>query len=353
MQKKIIALAVAAAFTVPAVSYAAAEVYGIAHVSIDMLNDGAVTNSASANQLNSNRSRVGLKGSEDLGNGLSAHWQMEGTVTMDAGGFSMNRNVFIGLSSADMGTVRLGRHDTPYKIATRGLDVFKDTQADNRDGINSGSAMTGLHNGTRLNNVIAYISPEMSGLTVLAASTFDAEAPSAAPNDKKATVLSLAGIYNRDNINASLSYQSIKFGNGATEGTGSNLTAFGAAVDDENKAIKLGGGYTMDQITVNAFIEQQTSKVALTAVETKGTNVYLGGKFAVSDSDAVKLAFTQRGETEVASVKQANKGSQIAVGYDHGMSANTTVYALYTKQTNDATGAADPSVVSLGVKHSF
>ena len=352
MQKKIIALAVAAAFVVPAVSYAAADVYGIAHVSIDVVNDGMETSSSSsANQLNSNRSRVGLKGSEDLGNGLSADWQMEGTVGMDAGGFALDRNTYIGLNSADMGTVRLGRHDTPYKIATRGLDVFKDTQADNRDS----GMLFGMD--LRLNNVIAYISPDMSGLTVLAASTFDAESPSAAPNDKKATVLSASGIYNRDNINASLSIQNIKFGSSATYGTGSNLAGAGAAVDDETNAIKLGGGYMIDQFTLNAFVEMGKHKTAAVGAtpssEDKGTNVYVGGKFAVSDSDTVKLAYTLRGESETDGVKNADKASQVSVGYDHSMSANTSVYALYSKVTEDATGAADPSIVSLGVKHSF
>jgi len=354
MQKKIIALAVAAAFTVPAVSYAAADVYGIVHTSIDSLNNGAETNSASAYQLKSNRSRVGLKGSEDLGNGLTASWQMEGTVGMDAGGFDLNRNTYIGVGSADFGTVRLGRHDTPYKMATRNLDVFKDTRADNRDSLSAAtSAMTSGHNNTRLNNVIAYISPDMSGLTVMAASTFDAETPSAAPNDKHATVLSLAGVYNRDNINASLSYQSVKAGDSATtDPTQSNIPTTMAA-DDESKAFKLGGGYTMDQFTLNAFVEQVTDKVALTSVEDKGTNVYVGGRFAVNDMDAVNVAFTMRGETETGSVKNADKGSQIAIGYNHGMSANTSVYALYTKQTNDAVNEADPSAVSVGVKHSF
>jgi len=196
----------------------------------------------------------------------------------------------------------------------------------------------------------------------LAASTFDAETPaSSTAGDKHATVMSLAGIYNRDNINASLSFQSIKFGDTATYGAQSNLASFGAAVDDESSAMKLGGGYTMDQFTLNAFVESGkhvTAAVGATPKsEDKGTNVYIGGRFAVNDMDAVNVAYTMRGETETDGVKNADKGSQIAIGYNHGMSANTSVYALYTKQTNDGVvatvGVADPSAVSIGVKHSF
>ena len=83
MQKKIIALAIASAMTVPALAYAEATVYGQARLSIDMVNNGAQATAqpASYNQLNNRASRVGFKGSEDLGGGLSAVWQMETDVS--------------------------------------------------------------------------------------------------------------------------------------------------------------------------------------------------------------------------------------------------------------------------------
>lgn len=92
----------------------------------------------SAKKVSSNTSRLGLKGSEDLGDGLSAIWQIEQQVNIDdttcAGGTGTlaTRNSFGGLKSDSMGTVLLGRHDTPYKIATRKLDVFADNLADSR-----------------------------------------------------------------------------------------------------------------------------------------------------------------------------------------------------------------------------
>ena len=366
MQKKIIALAVAAAFTVPAMAYAEANVYGIMHLSVDVVDDGAVTNSTSVNQLNSNRSRIGLKGSEDLGNGLSAIWQAEGTVAADTGtdgqgatGFSLDRNTFLGLASADMGTVLVGRHDTPYKIATRSLDVFAYTQADTRDsGVNGLGGM--IHHDLRLGNVIAYISPDFSGLTVAAATVFAAEGTPTVPTaDKKGTILSLAGMYNRDNIYATLAYQTVKAGDAGTgdAATDGLLNGLGVATDDEAKALKLGGGYTMDQFTVNAVIEQNTFTPTV-GTEAKSTNVYVGGKFAVSETDTVKLAYTLRGETEDGGVKQNDEASQVSIGYDHDMSKNTRVYALYTAVTDDTTVAgvdvgADPSIISFGIKHSF
>ncbi|OFZ68956.1 MAG: hypothetical protein A2V79_10910 [Betaproteobacteria bacterium RBG_16_56_24] len=354
MQKKIIVLAIAAALTAPAMAFADATVYGLAAMSIDMAKDGAATNSTSANQLVSNNSRIGFKSSEDLGGGLSTILQMEGTVGMDVGttGTSLfNRNTFLGLKSNDMGTVLVGLHDTPYKISTRKLDVFGDTvAADNRSAM--GVKIMGSNHDSRLGNVIAYISPAMSGFTVAAASVFGAETlpQPAAPADKKGSAMSLAGMYDNGPIYAALAYQTIKFGDAGTGDLGS-----ATSVDDKATAFKLGGSYKMDAFTVGAVYESMTYTDNPASTETKGTNLYLAGKFNVSSSDAVKLAYGMRGATKTAGNDNKDKATLLAVGYDHAMSKATTVYALYSKLSVDniAGTAADPSALSFGMKYAF
>jgi predicted porin len=350
MQKKIIALAIASALTAPVMAYAEATAYGQANLSIDIINDG-MTNSGNSNNLVSNESRLGLKGSEDLGNGMSAVWQMEGNVGMDTGATTaaqlFNRNTYLGLSSASMGTVLAGRHDTPYKMATRKLDVFADTIAADNRGL-AGVAMMGTGHDIRWSNILAYMSPSMSGFSVAAATVFGAE--NAASGQTKGTGYSLAGMYDQGPIYAALAYDSVKLGNVGDLGT-ANAATFGvpgAAVDDTAKALKLGFGYTMDAFAVNAVIEKPKFAPAVGA-SSSSTNLYLAGKFSISSTDAVKLAFTKRGSTTGFS----NDAKQIAVGYDHNLSANTTVYALATKITDNTTGAADPRTLSVGMKHSF
>jgi predicted porin len=113
-------------------------------------------------------SRLGVRGSEDLGNGLKAVYQVELGINLN----DTNRNVlsnsdsiayrnsFVGLAG-NWGTFLGGRHDTPLRITTSSLDLFSDTMAD--------------YNGTvgfrdlRADNVVAYISPEWSGFQLLAA----------------------------------------------------------------------------------------------------------------------------------------------------------------------------------------
>ena len=355
MNKKLLALAVAGAFVSP-VAMADASVYGQVGMSVNVVNDGAAS-SGTSNTLSSNQSRVGVKGSEDLGNGLSAIVQLEATLGPDeASGPAFSRNTFLGLKSADMGTVLVGNYDTAYKISTRRLDVFADTMADNRSGAGAapsvaagnagnGSGLMGSHD-SRWTNAIAYASPAMNGFSVGVTSRFGAEGATSAQT--KGTAWSLAGMYEQGPIYATLALDNIKQGNAGV---------LSGAKDDESKALKLGGSYAMDAITVNAVVEQLTDRVALTGVETKGTNVYLAGKFALSATDAVKVAYTKRGETS-GNTPVTKKATQFAIGYDHGMSKNTSVYALYTKRTDDAATSAtttrdDPSVISLGMQHKF
>jgi len=359
MQKKIIALAIASALAAPVAAFAEVSVYGLVDLSIDVANDGAVTNGATTNQLNSNASRIGFKGSEDLGGGMSAVWQMEGTVAMDAGaggGTSttatalFDRNTFVGLSSEGMGTLILGQHDTPYKMSTRKLDLFADSAADNRRYVMSSYGHDGV-----LSNVLAYVSPDMGGLSVAAATAFGAE--TAANGDVKGSALSLAGMCSQGPIYATLAYQSLKQGQDNAPFQAFGTGDLDGVADDEDSAIKLGGSYTMDQLAVNLVIEKTTDKVAAATGDTTGTNFYLGGQFNVSSSDAVKLAYGKHGESDTAgSGKNTDGASQVSIGYDHGMSKATTVYALYTKVSGQDAGLIknpDPSWLSVGIKHAF
>ena len=339
MQKKIIVLAIAAALTAPALAFAEATVFGQANLAINIVNDGN-TNSGTSHELSSYGSRLGFKGSEDLGTGMSVVWQMEGSVDVDTGAsFLFDRNTYLGLSSAGMGTILGGHYDSPYKISTRRLDVFGDTAADNR--ANNGGLMGMGHDVGRANSLV-YLSPSWGGFSLAAATVFGAEG--AAANQTKGTALSLAGMYEAGPLYATLAYDSLKYGNVGDL----NAATAGRAVNDEDKAWKAGVGYAMDAITVNAVIEKPKFTAAAGG-SSSSTNLYLGGKFAISTTDAIKLAYSKRGTVG----NGPNDAKQYAIGYDHNMSSNTTVYALYTKKTDNTAGAPDPSIISVGMKHMF
>jgi predicted porin len=366
IQKKIIALAITSALATPALALADATIYGQTNLSVDMVNNGANTNGTTANKLDSNTSRLGVKGSEDLGGGMSMTYQAEGTLLPDSkvvtyGGtttsaFAFDRDTFIGLGSASMGTLMAGQHDSPYKMATRRLDVFGDGIADNRgdqsSGKGSSSTILGPFSGTmmggghdaRLGNVLAYVSPNLNGVTIAAATVFGAEAV-VNSTQTKGSAMSLAGMYEQGPIYVALAYDTITYGSAAT---GDLAPATGYAANDKSTATKLGGSYTTDQFGVNLVLEKISNTIA-PAASADHNNMYLAGKFNISSSDAVKLAYTKIGDV----TGTTSGAKQTTLGYDHSMSKVTTVYALYSKLSPDTSGAASPSVLSLGVKHSF
>ena len=168
MKKSLIALAVAGAFAAPAFAATSnVDVYGLMSIAIE---DTDATNVTPG--VISNTSRVGLKGSEDLGGGLKALWQIESGL--DGNGTAIgnttvgNRNTFIGLSGG-FGTVVAGRHDTPYKLGTGPLDPFADTIADYNLGRLNGVQLLFNSHDARSPQALAYISPTWSGFHFAAA----------------------------------------------------------------------------------------------------------------------------------------------------------------------------------------
>ncbi len=117
-------------------------------------------------------SNWGLLGSEDLGGGMKAQFQLEGTAPVDTGGDGsplFSRNTFVGLTG-NFGTIHLGNMDTIFKSYGDVLGIL---------GFSSGSWMSsssvlrvaafGNKNSTfhiRAANSAQYESPEMGGFTV-------------------------------------------------------------------------------------------------------------------------------------------------------------------------------------------
>ncbi|MDO8350358.1 MAG: porin [Gallionella sp.] len=393
MQKKIIALAIATAFAAPAAfaDTSNVTVYGVANVSYDMTKTGAVAaaNSFSSNKVSSNTSRLGLKGSEDMGDGLSAIWQIESLVNIDnsnaAGNTIGSRNTFAGLSSKTAGTVLLGRHDTPYNLSNRKYDLFADGMADNRSIMGGGrSSVQGAAAAAVVNtvgasfngrqpDVIAYISPAMSGLTAAIAYVAGAETQTTAAQTK-GSAWSLAALYGNGPISANFGYEVHTLGSAGSGtlgfNTGTTAVPGSALAGLKETAWTISGGYKVEAFEINAIYEKTSDNFGVLA-GTPGTDVlghrayYLGGKYNFG-SNAVKLAYANAGSNAAI-----NTGaSQVSVGFDHSLSKRTTVYAMYTKLSNDSainyvlsgngTGAptvggngAKPSAISLGMKHTF
>ncbi len=364
MKKSLIALAVAGSFAAPAFAASSnVDIYGVLNVGVFSV-ESDVANKDRSTNITSNASRIGFKGTEDLGGGLAAIWQIEtgfaaDEQTVDKGELG-NRNTFVGLKGG-FGTILAGKHDTPMKLLGRSVDNFGDTMADSRNllgaGATDGKSMFDL----RPDNVIAYISPSFSGLTVIGAyvtdhgvsgtgGTFPGCATGLDCNDRDA--YSFSGTYNNGPLMLGLGYER-------------HNTNAGGAVSVDRSMWRLVGGYTIGDLKLGAQYENGSAD---TALATADRNAW--GLFANYGIGAITL---KANYLSVGDYKGMNDSGakQYTLGADYSLSKRTTVYALYAKVKNDTNAAfgvgggagdtdsslgnlnVDPSVFGVGVKHTF
>ena len=296
MNKKLIALAIASAISAPAMAATGnVDIYGLMSVAVDSVQNGdaSLDTTPATTTHNTNRvgrfsdyaSRIGFKGSEDLGNGLSAIWQIEQQINVDNNGAAGTgnafggaglRNTFLGLKSKDLGSVLGGRYDTPYKVATGRLDPFADTMGDYNGVVGAASATgAGSYFDQRPSNVVDYISPNWSGLSVAAAYAFGAETAvnNVAVTDKNANLYSLAAMYDAGPFFLSAAYEKHNFGS-------AGVGTFAGAPNTDESAYKIGAGYSIMDFTLGALYEKTKDNRGVGGANLLGHSAYyLSGKY--------------------------------------------------------------------------
>ncbi|MBD3771942.1 MAG: porin, partial [Rhodobacterales bacterium] len=355
MKKNIIALAIASAIAAPVAMADAPTVYGQINVAIDSLNDHGM--------LTSDRdSRVGVKGSEDLGNGLKAVYKMEfGVKVGDAfdgnsdatkDGFS-GRNAYVGLAGG-FGTVLLGRHDTPFKMS-QAKDLFGDsTYGDiGKKTVAGGLGMSGKAGEVRADNVVAYVSPEFAGIKLVAAgvsteaNTQDGDGVVATKDASKsslANVYSIAAMYGSTKEGLFLSGAYNVWGKGATDGK-------------DYTEMRLSAQYATGGLVASAMYQDfdmaGTNKA--TAGATEGTNIQAQVGYKMG-------AFMPKAKYSTVDYDLSGQKSAAAygLGLDYSFGKKTTGYVEYVSAdkymigaAGQATPAQSTSAVSVGMVHKF
>lgn len=378
MQKKLIALAIASAISAPVLAdNGNVTLYGKVDVDFESVkNDkgaNATTQPFKANRVATNASRFGIKGSEDLGGGLSAIFQYE--VQMDANGNSGNglgngtRNSGIGLKSESFGQVIFGIWDTPYKVAHNKVELFDNTHFASTTSVlsrSSGAATTataysgnGVNFNTRLKNSIQYASPNFGGFDVkLAYGADNAPVPAtttALATDK--TVVSVAGTYENDMFYVAVANEQHK-DEAVTVPTG--------LVKGNNAATRLVGAFKFgDAGFVGLTAESMSIKTIAAGVVTSNTRrgTELSGSYKF-DAHRIGAAYAKMGNLG----NNIDTGAtQVSLRYGYNFSKRTEAYAMYSKIRNKANGLYDFSAgntlngatgavrtgFGFGVVHSF
>jgi predicted porin len=357
---------------------------------------GAAPTNVSA--MDSPNSRLGFKGTEDLGDGLKAIFQLEMGFSSDTGAASdssapFSRNTFVGLSGG-FGTIRLGNMDTVYKELGDTIDFL---------GISSGNFMalsnvlskatftTNSANSFHLRrtNSFYYTSPNLGGAHAM----FD-WSPNEIAGDAKSGVISTGVKYEGGPIYAALAYELHKdmFGlssglqaNGGAAATHSNIvgttgtiaTAVASGASSTDQAVR---GTFQWQFANNVQVELNVAHLAFSE----------SGQLAAGRADTYKhttWSLSARKDIGalalIAEYGQAGAGSctytggvacntdglqahMIDLGVGYSLSKRTMLFGVLSYmgntsgvannlQVNKATPApgADETTIALGLSHSF
>lgn len=397
MQKKLIVLAVAAALTAPALAMADSSnvtVYGRAHISLDS-NGGNAGNSTTGTKnglnLTSNSSRIGFKGTEDLGGGLNAVYQFETEVMVQgtAAMFGAQRDTYAGVKG-NFGTVVAGRLPLANMYAND-ANFLGDKVGDAGNMTAGGFGGAGLLAvPSRVSRAIGYVSPSLSGVTVTVGfvpntpqSLNNAGAGAAGTNNaQKDSSYALRAAYDQDGIFAALNYLNLGVAgiNLATGALGA-IPAAGIAQSGAKVAVtSLAGGYNfgVGQVKAQYVLTDANQQAAFSVGGGSGVKqsvITIGGQFNVNETSAIKAQFAQASDLTMNGATVVNTGaSMFGVDYDYNLSKRTTLYVAYAKVNNkanaqfSATGYAhggvgapgatagvanNPDAFSLGLIHNF
>jgi len=335
MQKKIIALAIASAISAPAFAdNANVSIYGKAFLTVDSVSNDKAT---SQMRVNTNASRLGVKGSEDLGDGLKTVYQYE--VEMDAdgstgAGLGKSRNSGLGLDGG-FGKVILGIWDTPFKVAHNKIELFDNTTSWTSTKV-IGHTANGKDYNSRQKNSVMYWSPKFGGVQIAAAYTADETT-----NYKNS--VSASATYDDSGLYVAAAYENRPGQTTAnTADTGTRLVANYSLGD-----FALGGMY--ENLVVNTS----------TSLNYTQNNTEVVASYKMGSSN-LAVAYAKAGASSTA-----NTGASLAsLRYGYNFSKRTEVFAAYSNLKSEsaagttyklAHGGSDSveTVGGLGIIHSF
>ena len=365
MKKTLAAVAVLGAFAGSALA-ADVTLYGrvdtglkYMHTDLDVAGQDA-TNDWAMTSGNSTGSRFGIKGSEQIADGLTVGFQLENGFDSDSGKFGDKERMFNRESrlyvTTEFGEIAMGRYG---RLAS---DAGAYSMRGNFIGGSSwgsmtiGSEVVFAKTDSRLDNMVTYKSPKFGGVTVLAQYGMGNSDENTSKTDRYAGIGALG---NWGDLTAGLIVES------------TNYKSFynNAAHDvDDSLSVEAGVAYDFGVAKVGATAQYFKDAIGVKEITGEGANASLGNKV---DGYGVKLAVAAPalgGQVQgavgymaaEATENSSDEFSRYTVGatYKYPLSKRTYLYtaASYTKDDIDTTAkAAKPSYteVMAGMVHYF
>ncbi len=363
MNKSAIALAVAAALAASGAVQADTTLYGSARVSVDyidpddiqVLREDGSTESIGANDgqwdVFNNSSRLGVRGSEDLGGGLQAIYQYEFGVDMTEGGnLESNRPKLVGLKGG-FGQLSVGTQWTPYYNVLGVNDVFNSSRTFD----------TNYLGFFRFDNSVVYKTPNWNGLTLEGMLNMDEGRGKDSIDIWQVNIkyengpFMIGGVYLRDLGGCP---------DGAGSGSGSNCFAF----DDD------GNGIRRDRF------DQFGAAIAYSGTRWGASLIYeykdFDRNFELSNNEEIDERWNINGVLEYTFGSNIIRGSysyldnddpdesvEWVLGFQHNLSKRSRLWVEYigsddtifrdTIDDEEVVGQGEKTVFSIGMRHDF
>lgn len=339
MKTKALVLSLLAAFAGTAAAQSTkVEIYGRINTSVE---SQKTTGSASTVGLVNNSSRWGIKGNEDLGNGMNAFFQLESGFESDTGRLSnnggiFNREAFMGLGTK-LGTVRFGRITSPVYFASADyISLHNHDTGFSADAL-FGFAATGGNN----NNSVTYKTPSFANGDIEVAYSFNAnatEVPGASNNQR----------------NAQIAYNAV-FGALHVGAGYAQMEDPASAGSTKNRTAVIRGMYEAGPFILGSYYER--SKLAVSGEERNRNNFRVVGAYLIGNNE-FHINYGIAGDF---SGLDDSGAQQWTVGYNYNFSKRTRVYAFYSQIDQDNKAdyyvsgpvGAKASSYGLGLRHNF
>jgi predicted porin len=335
-----------------------AQIYGRLNTAVEHLRVGGT---ASLERLSSNRSVLGFRGEEDLGDGLKAIWQIEGSLSLDTGvGSPANRDTRLGLAGP-WGTAFAGVWTLPYTSATSDFDAFYPTTAGYMALMGNGAASTTDHLidrtafDRRQQNQLQYWSPLLLG----GLSAHLAYSPNEGEQGAGGARPSLGS--------ASLSY---------ADGPWTGVLAYEQhrhyqTAQGSDAAAKVALAYRQGPLKLGAIVERLS--YGLAAGRLRRDSVYVSAAYrvgAVTGSVGLSRAGAGRGPagTNAGGLYAGADTAawQLTMGLDYAFSPRVSVYSYFSRLANESGAGyglainglgsqrgADLSLLAAGLRYNF
>ncbi|MBA4177592.1 MAG: porin [Leptothrix sp. (in: Bacteria)] len=312
MNKTLAIAAVAALTTTGALAQSSVTVYGRLNLTAERQD----INGKKLSVLANNASRMGFKGTEDLGGGMKAGFNLESGFSADTGAVGssfFNRQSEVNLQGG-FGMLRLGNFISEAYFASADYISMH-----NHD---TGSSSDALYfaNWARSTNKVAYRIPELAkGMTLEAAISLGE---------------GVAGRKRAYDVAWNYSMGALQLGAGYEK-------------NDTNKQYVIRGLYEMGAVVLGAYLQRDTNGYA----SGNRTTYRLSGAYNLGASE-FHLNFGGAGKY---SNVPNSKASQYTVGYNYNLSKRTKVYGYYTGIDDSAAKVygGDFNSFALGIRHNF